>query len=70
MVRAGPGVGRVFGVSGGGAVSRPIKMLRFVLREQAQRIVLEATVELSCNTPEIHYKYYTLVTLLHTRDTL
>ena len=49
VVGAGPGVGRVLGVPGGRAVSRPIKVLRLVLGEQAEGVVLEPAVELSCS---------------------
>lgn len=45
-VQTGPGVWGVFGVSGGGTVTRPVENISFVLREETQGLVLEATLEL------------------------
>lgn len=47
-VGVGPGVGGVFGVSGGGALLGPVEVVRVVLREEADVAVLKAAVELSC----------------------
>lgn len=47
-VHAGPGVGGVLGVPGGGAVPRPVKVVVLVLGEHADGLLLEAAVELSC----------------------
>lgn len=46
-VTAGPGVGCVLCITGGGAVPRPIKIIILVLGEHADGLLLEAAVELS-----------------------
>lgn len=46
-VTAGPGVGRVLGVSGGGAVSGPVKVIRLVLGEHTHGLIFKAALELS-----------------------
>lgn len=45
-VTAGPGVGGVLSVPRGRAVPGPVKLLRLVLSEQADGLLLEAAVEL------------------------
>lgn len=51
-VSAGPRVGRVLGVAGGGAVPRPIEIIVLVLGEHADGLLLEAAVELSWRATE------------------
>lgn len=46
-VTAGPGVGGVLGVSGGGAVSGPVKVIRLVLGEHTHGLIFKAALELS-----------------------
>lgn len=46
VVCTGPRVGCVLRVPRGGAVAGPVELVRLVLREQTQGLVLEATLEL------------------------
>lgn len=46
VVSAGPRVGCVLGVPCRGAVAGPVELIRLVLREQTQGLVLEATLKL------------------------
>ena len=46
-VTAGPCVGRILGVSGGGAVSGPVKVIRLVLGEHTHGLIFKAALELS-----------------------
>jgi len=46
VVGARPGVRGVLGVSSVGAVMSPVELVRLVLREETQGLVLEATLEL------------------------
>lgn len=45
-VAAGSGVGCIFRVSGGSAVSRPIKLFRFILGEHTDTFLFKVAVEL------------------------
>lgn len=46
VVRTGPSVGGIFSVSRGSAVTRPVKLVCFVLSEQTYRLFFKTTLEL------------------------